>query len=206
MYMVNAFTFGIVLLAVTWGMQLQTYVQSRSRQEEQGTLREQFKEHLAWIWWIGLVMSVSLAAYAIFSQYESWNGDPLAKYYLPPYQGIGYFIFYAGTRYAVGPLVAIAAAILFGGWANTSNKKFGDKFLEEEEGRLFALGILLAGYPGLVFYVGLLFAAALALTVSYTILKKGRTPLYFLWLPASACAILITKFAVPYSIVAKFYF
>jgi hypothetical protein len=80
------------------------------------------------------------------------------------------------------------------------------RFFEPEEPWLAGTGAFLAGYPGFFAYVPLILIAGAALSGIYALNKKGRAPLYFLWLPAALLAILITKFLLPQHFTYQFTF
>ncbi len=77
------------------------------------------------------------------------------------------------------------------------NKKFEERFFEKEEIALIGLGVFLSGYPGFFFYLGIIMIFGVLVSLIYTILKKGRLPLYHFWLPASAFAMIIKVWLIP---------
>ncbi|MEK7076889.1 MAG: hypothetical protein AAB967_01520, partial [Patescibacteria group bacterium] len=111
---------------------------------------------------------------------------------------------YVGSRYLAPPAIALLAAIIFGYAAWFLNKKFGERFFENEEPALFALGVFLAGYPGFLFYIPLVLVIGILLAIHYSLLKKGRTPFYYLWLPTAIFAILIKVFMIPPELLLQF--
>lgn len=90
--------------------------------------------------------------YFSFRQYSVWSGNDLSKYLLPPYRGIGYFAFYALSRFFASYLISFAAAILFLFSSRFLNKKFQERFFEPEEPYSGALAVFLTGWPGVFFY------------------------------------------------------
>lgn len=197
--------FGVLILSVSWIIQFWFHANPHADSKEAFIhRRRKFRSCLRWIWWIAVCAVGVSALYGIVYQYRTWSSDPLAQYFLPPYKSITYFISYSGTRHAANPLIAVATAILFGSLAMRLNLKFQERFFEEEEPRLFALGILLSGYPGLLFYILFMFIAGVAFTLWYAITKRGRAPFYFLWLPMAIFAILITNFTLSHRTLALF--
>jgi len=153
---------------------------------------------------LSVTLVLSIAGYFTYLQYESWSVNPLGKFYLPPHQGIDYFLFYTGTRIWGPWLIALAAAVLFGFLAHYFNRRFSERFFEQEEPWLFALGAFLTGYPGFLLYlVGVLFFGVL-LSISYSLFSKGRAQLYWLWLPSALFVILMVQFVIPRGFLVQF--
>jgi hypothetical protein len=123
---------------------------------------------------------------------------------LPPYQSINYFYAYAGYHFFAPWLISLAAAIVISRLAGILNSKYGERFFENEEIWLMRLGIFLTGYPGFLFYLVLVLLAGVALSSVYTILKRGRAPLYYVWLPLAIIVLIIKDFLVPVSILNIF--
>ncbi len=146
---------------------------------------------------ISAIVIFALPAYESFLQYQVWSADPFSQSFLPPHTGIGYFIGYIGTRFFAHWILALLAALVLPAVASYFNRRLGERFFEKEELPLFALGIFLSGYPGFLFYIVLLLFAELLLTTYYSLLSKGRAPLYYLWLPLAIFAILIAQWLIP---------
>ena len=168
--------------------------------------RSRFAAMLLPAWQFAVLIEAAHVLYWTATQYRVWHGDPVAKFLLPPYQSWSYFIGYVSDRF-IGPFIlSIAAAIFLMYIARTLNRRFGGRFFEPEEPVLFGIGVFLCGYPGMVFYVPLMLLVGALLTLWYQLRAKGRAPLYFLWLPVSLLAILITYFLLPPVLIAQFGF
>lgn len=76
------------------------------------------------------------------------------------------------------------------------NKKFGERFFEEEEPYLAALSIFLTGHPGWLVYLVVLITMYFLLHTTYYLLqrKTARLPLYRLWAPIAFFVILLNEF------------
>lgn len=132
--------------------------------------------------------------YLTYAQYAEWKGESgPAKYLVPPYMSSGYVIRYHFIGFYMYYLISLAVSLIFLFAAIKLNKKFGEKFFENEEPYLGALAINLTGTPGFVVYLVVLFVAQLLSTlIRWVITRKNeRVPFYYLWLPAGASAILI---------------
>jgi len=145
-----------------------------------------------------------LLTYWTYLQYSLWASGGASKYFLPPYQGITYFIGYVGVRIWGPWIVALFFALLIPFAARAAHKRLGERFFEDEEPYLIALGIFLSGYPGFLFYIPVVLILGLLLTTCYSLLTKRRAPFYFLWMPAAIIAILITHFLIPGSLLVQF--
>jgi hypothetical protein len=129
--------------------------------------------------------------------YRTWASDPFAKFFLPPYRDIEYFISYVGVRLFAPWLLSFLAAMLVSRIAEALDKKYESRFFEPEEIPLMAIGIFLSGYPGLFLYVLAILSGGVLLSAYYTLRSLGRAPLYYLWLPAAIFAILTENFLIP---------
>lgn len=158
------------------------------------------------IWQIAIVLQAAVALYWTRAQYNAWHNDPVSKFLLPPYRGWGYFAGYVSDRF-IGPFIlAVIGSIFLMYIARILNRRFGERFFEAEEPALFGAGAFLSGYPGILFYVPFVLIAGALLTLAYQLGGKGRAPFYFLWLPVSLLAILITYFLLPPALIAQFAF
>ncbi len=142
--------------------------------------------------------------FSALDQYDAWRSDSLAKFYLPPYQSWLYFIQYVSHR-IIAPWV-ISAIAGFSVWGITTllNKRYDERFFEEEEPFLFGLATFASGYPIFLFYIVVMLLEGLILTLMYAVLKKGRAPLYYLWLPTAISVILIVDIISRTYSLAKF--
>lgn len=134
--------------------------------------------------------------YLSYQQYQNWSQGEISKFFLPPYQGIGYFIFYVGTRFFAPYLVSLIAAFLFIYAAKRYNQKYEERFFYPEEYWLGATSIFLVGYPGALFYIVFIIAIAviLSLIIGRWSLAGERLSLYYFWAPIAILTILIMEF------------
>ncbi len=165
--------FSILILVLSIGAQLAN--------------RSFFGKYIKLAFYSGFFAQFGSAFYLAFSQYETWKGS----YFLPPYRSWSYFIFYVGSRVFVPLIVALLFAFILKFVCEFMNRRYHERFFEQEEGWLLALGVFLTGYPGLLVYIPLMLFAAFLLSVIYHFMKKGRTPLFYAWLPVAIFAILL---------------
>jgi len=170
---------GIVVLVFALGAQLR--------------LRSFLLENRTKIVAASIVLVALALSFLSWVQYQVWRHDPMSQYLLPPHQSTAYFWTYVATRFFGAWLISGVCGYAAYWSARLLNKKFDRRFFEDEEPFLFGLAVFGAGYPVFLFYIILMAAAGLLLTVVYTLFKKGRAPLYYLWLPLALCAILIEE-------------
>jgi Kef-type K+ transport system membrane component KefB len=152
---------------------------------------------------ISAVLVFICLAFLSWAQYEIWRHDPISKFLLPPYQTSEYFFEYA-LRLFFGPwIISGVFGYISYRLATLLNKKFGERFFEEEEPFLFGLSIFGVGYPMFLFYFVYMALSSLILTGVFTLLKKGRAPLLYLWVPLAICAIL-SAYLIPRELLVKF--
>lgn len=177
--------FGLILLGLTLGAQV------FRRSFFAGRLKSVFRLAVAGIF--------GSSFFSAFAQYRAWQENGVAKFFLPPYQGIGYFLSTVYSRMFAPWLLSLIAAILASRLAGYCNRRFGERFFESEEIPLMALAIFLVGYPGFLFYIACMTAAGFLLSAFYSLFSKGRAPLYYLWLPMAIFVILIKNWLIPQS-------
>ncbi len=104
--------------------------------------------------------------------------------------GFSWFLGYVSLHFWNEYLFSLAAAILFALVAGYFNKKYHERFFEREELYLIALGILLTGYPGFIFYIPFVLLASII--VSAFFVRRGeRLPLYHFWMPVAFLSVLV---------------
>lgn len=148
-------------------------------------------------WRLSMAGIFSASLYWAWNQYQLWKASELSKFFLPPYQGIDYYIFYVGQRIFAPWIISLVVAVVISRVAEFFNRKYGERFFESEEIPLMALGIFLTGYPGFLFYLILIFIGGILLSTFYFLLSRGRAPLYYFWLPMAISAILIKNWLIP---------
>jgi hypothetical protein len=173
--MIQVSTFSLIILAIILGAQL---------------MRPSSLLRVARIsFFVSIFFILFLAAYYSYQQYFFWKENPVSKFLLPPHKSIGYFISYSFFNFFFQPIFSLAVAVVGFFTAKFLNQKFGEKFFEPVEYYLFALGLLLAGHPGWIYYLIILFS--IGIVASF--FQKGKFSFYYLWLPAAMLAILIMR-------------
>lgn len=157
----------------------------------------------SYIFLFSVVIIFILLFYQSYQQYQVWAQNEPSKFLLPPYQNIGYFIFYAGSRFFASYLISLAAAVLFFFLAKILNKKHNECFFYPEEYYLGAISLFLVGHPGWLFY-GVFIIVFYLLIHIYSLFANHyslmRISSYYLWLPTAIFVIIISKWlqALPF--------
>lgn len=166
--------------------------------------KKDFLKKLGFIW-ILAVGGIFLSGAAMsIEQYFIWQNDPLLKYLIPPYNNISYFLRFVGMRFFAPWILALVASLILGFVSLWANKKYNERFFENEEIYLGSLGMFLVGWPGFLFYIVLILFLGVVLSFIYFLKNKGRAPLYYFWLPTVIIVILARFFILPKSLLDFF--
>lgn len=141
------------------------------------------------LFWIVVILEIVFLADLTKYLYLLWEGNELSKYLLPPYSGLEYFFFYAGTRIWAPYLVSFVVGFIGFLGFKWLNKKRGGMFFYDEELYFLWLGVFLSGHPGWIVYFIILFALMFILTAY----RKTRTSFYYLWFPMGIVAIFLNQ-------------
>lgn len=171
---------------------------------EAGPTAARFSGFLRPLFLLSIVFVFGASIYIAISQYQIWQQNDLTKLLLPPYRGIDYFFSYAGTRFFSPWLISLLAAIVIPRVAERLNKKHGERFFREEEFGLMRLGLFLTGYPGFLFYLIFVLSAGVLLSTLYSLLSRGRAPLYWLWVPLAIATVVLATWFLPAEVLGRF--
>ena len=131
-----------------------------------------------------------------YLQYSVWLNDATSKNFLPPVTPITYFLQYSFTHFWFGQLIGIALAVLFYLFLCLLSKRRPWLFLDGETELGFVCA-LVAGWPGFVLFLPLIFITALPLTIfrQYA-LKQERTTLGAAFLLAAGITLIFGKYLI----------
>lgn len=137
------------------------------------------------------------AFYLSRAQFLTWHADAEgAARLLPPYHGMGYFMRYAFVHFWLPYVISFAFAMLFFASARLLNARRRGMIFEKEEPYFIAIGLFISGHPAWIFYLLMVFAVylvvSLALAAAYG--PRARVSFYYFWLP---CAF-VTMFLATY--------
>ena len=175
--------------------------------------KENFSKFLRYIWIISVVAILGILTYWATLQYQLWESSEFTKHLLPPYQSFGFFYSYVGKRFFAPWLISLLFAIVISRVSKLLNKKYGERFFENEEIELIAFGVFLVGYPGFFIYLPLLLVVYLVLQIINNIRAvfssqgiknvseepaySRRLSAYYLWIPLAILAIIIKVWLFP---------
>lgn len=121
-------------------------------------------------WYSGISLVLFKILYALsvtISQYSIWSGHKFSKFLLPPHQPISYLLNYTWQRVWLEVLVSIGIAFLFYSFLKFLKKK-NSRFFKKGEEELGFVTSLIAGWPGLLIYLPIVFL----LVISISFLRK----------------------------------
>jgi len=138
--------------------------------------------------WLAVFLIVIILVYWSLAQYRLWHeSGEVARYLLPPYQTIGYFLSYVFFRFWLQYLISFVLGLLIGWGAYYANKKFQDKFFYLEEIYILIVTIFLVGHPLWLLYL----VVVLTLWCLISLVSGGRVSFYYFWIPVAASVILL---------------
>jgi hypothetical protein len=176
--------------------------------------RERFLHIIRIISFASVCLIFTLLFYYSRQQFFAWHeAGPPAQYLVPPFSGIGYFLYYVLMRFWAAYLVSLGAALLFFYIVKKLNQKYEEKFFYPEEYYFLATAIFLTSHPGWILYLAL--SIVIFLIIHLIVLTRNfaeknaelrrkvrvsprqvRVSLRYLWLPAAILVILLSRWPV----------
>lgn len=149
-----------------------------------------------------LILYLGALVMEVGGTYYLWKQGSPAKFLLPPYQSIRYFIGYVGYRFVVPILSVILVGALFFFVSKIIDHIFQNRIFYLEEHWLIFYGIIIVGHPLWIFY---LFAMLVFGVVTYLLgiifhgLKFGEFfSLRYLWLPLALLILLFQNWLIKF--------
>jgi len=143
-----------------------------------------------------LLLYPLVAILETYAQYNVWLNDAVSKNFLPPVTPITYFLQYSFTHFWLGRLIGITLAVLFYFFLHLLAKRRPWLFAEGET-ELGLVCALIAGWPGFVLFLPLIFIVALPLTIfRQLVLKQERTTLGGAFLLAAGVSLVFGSWAI----------
>lgn len=168
--------------------------------------RSFFVKYAQRIFWISIGTIAASLTYTTGLIYFSWlTTAGAARFFLPPYQDISYFIFFVGVRVWLPYLLSLAfSGIAFLG-TKYLNRRFEERFFYPEERYLISLGVFFSVHPLWIAFLMLsgIFYLLYTLLKTFRAQSLVRNSFYYCWLPASLTTLLIVPY-LPNSIVHTF--
>lgn len=160
-------------------------------------LRSYLVSKIKYFFWIPVGIIFAYLLYESGQTYFGWlTSGPPARFLLPPYEPISYYLFYITTRFWLPYLLSLAFSGIAFLTAKYLNKRFDNRFFYDEEPYIIALGMFLSGHPfwlGFLIITGivyLLYSLATALSKS----REARASFYYFWLWGALSIVLLKPF------------
>jgi len=154
--------------------------------------------YFKYLFWLSIIVIFIVQSYWAREQFFVWHdAGPPASYFVPPYRGISYFLFYSLTHFYLKPFLALVAAVFVLFASRALNRRFQGRFFEEEEPYIAASALFLVGHPGWLYVLILVFAVSILNSIFHILYSKRREriPMYWLWIPISIAVIIFTYVA-----------
>lgn len=127
-------------------------------------------------------------------QFIAWlNAPPPARFLIPPYRPISYFLLYGWTHIFASRIIALFISLVFLILLKTVGRKFQNRF-EPDEPILIALSIFLIGHPRWIIFaaitaIGYILYSLIAFLISK---RPERRSFYHFWLPGAIATIALS--------------
>lgn len=135
-----------------------------------------------------------------FSQYYIWSQADASKGLLPPYTSISYFIGYCAYHFVWPVLAAILVGLVFIVLTKILNKRFDQRFFEDDESWHIIYGLVIVGHPYWIFYIFAVIGCAVAIYLFNLIFKRMKFgqvfSLYSLWIPLAFIVIIFSEWII----------
>jgi len=131
-------------------------------------------------------------AYLSYAQFLAFKNGPLG-FTISTGEGIRWFLGYIQLHFLNQFLISLIAAFIIIFIVQYLNKKRGGQFFEREELYVAVTGLFLVGYPGWLFYLGVMLV--LPAIISIIFVRRGeRLPLYYFWMPTAVVVLVWVQF------------
>ncbi|MDO8602031.1 MAG: hypothetical protein Q7R62_02820 [bacterium] len=151
--------------------------------------------YLRWLTFVGASGLIAFLSYNTALQYLAWaTGGSVTRFLLPPYNTIGYFLFYSFTEFWANYLIAAALGAIGYFAIRNYNHRHKEMLFYPEESLLCFLAFLMVGHPLWILYLILLLLAVLLGTLYTHLISKtrARVSFYYLWLPLALLTLILS--------------
>jgi hypothetical protein len=167
-------------------------------------LRPLLERKMSYFFWFSVIAILTTLFYYTNQHYSALlHSEPPARYLLPPYAPLSYFIHYVWSWLWSQYLLALGGSLLLLGAIKLSSKSWQAARFESEEPYLIATSLFLVGHPYWLFY----FAAIILSYALYTALRAWRKPnsqrvsFYYFWIPIAIVTVAVTPLLKQLSLV-----
>ncbi len=156
---------------------------------------------------ISIVLKIALE---FFGQYYIWSHGDASQGLLPPHTPISYFIGYCAYHFAWPVLAAILVGLVFIVLAKILNKRFDQRFFEDDEPWHIIYGLVIVGHPYWIFYIFSVIGLAVLIYLFNLIFKRMKFgqvfSLYSLWIPLAFVVIVFSDWIMKIPIIQSLKF
>jgi hypothetical protein len=142
---------------------------------------------------VSIAVVLFLIAYKIFILYQLWLKNDFYRHLLPP-ESL-YFYSFSWHNFIKPFFISLLIAFVFILISKFFNRKYNERFFDNEEYYVGALALFLTSYPGCFFYIFfLLIFYLIAHLVFFFFLRQKqaiRLSLYYFWIPVAIFVIII---------------
>ncbi|HNW96695.1 MAG TPA: hypothetical protein PLQ44_02210 [Candidatus Paceibacterota bacterium] len=135
-----------------------------------------------------------------FGQYYIWMHGDASRGLLPPYTSINYFLGYCAYHFAWPVIAAILVGWIFIVLAKILNKRFDQRFFEDDEPWHLIYGLIIVGHPYWIFYIFAVIGFAVVFYLFNLIFKKMRFgqvfSLYRFWIPIALIVMVFSEWII----------
>lgn len=117
---------------------------------------------------------VFYASIETIAQYYVWSHDSFSKLFLPPYQDLSYFVFYSFGRFWLNVILTVGLGFVFYILLKRLSR-YREGLFKDDERELGFSAALLAGWPGVVVFVPLVFIITIILSTIRSLIFKLKT-------------------------------
>ncbi|MGC9046553.1 MAG: hypothetical protein ACP5IC_00290 [Minisyncoccia bacterium] len=151
------------------------------------------RQYLKYCFLFSFIFYLFLFLYLSLAQYNIWLNDSFAKYLLPPYQSIKFFLTYTFFHFAYNYIISFGFALLILGISIFLNQKYQNLFFQIEEPYIFATILFVLSLKYMVVYLFSIFIIATIINI-FLKNKSERLSLYWLWIPSALFILLLEHF------------
>jgi len=156
---------------------------------------------------VSIILKIALE---FFGQYYIWSHGEASKGLLPPHTPLTYFLGYCAYRFAWPVISAVLVGMVFIVLAKLLNKKFDQRFFENDEPWHIIYGLIVVGHPYWIFYIFSVIVCAILIYLFNLIFKKMKYgqvfSLYQLWLPIALVVMVLSDWIIKIPIIQSLKF
>ncbi len=149
------------------------------------------------IFWGTIALTTILLFVETDQQFILWANAPSpARYLVPPYQDLSYFLIYSFFRFWAPYLLSGLIAVIILLATQYGNRRYHERFFYPDEPYLIALAVFIVGHPVWIGYLLITVISYCLYLLAHRIYSKQseRLTFYYFWLPVALISIGIISF------------